>query len=215
MSKRGYTTTCRGNCFDFGFRNCCVARFGHALKALKPLKLKTLKTFKHVLLKTQRPTLPVPPSPCPFHGFHATNCYLYYLCVYTPLLTRLPNGVGTAVCWLWFRSTLPARPCKSLALQLATIGFTGRPCPHYLKPSKSPLLFPAFFYTALPSEPCQTSFRGGRRHQGVSPLILPVLTRHTSWNDAWSLKAPLKALSQSTAAPFQHHGCVGKRPIDA
>ena len=36
----------------------------------------------HVPFKTKRPTLPAPPSPCPLHGFHTTNCYP---CFYTTL----------------------------------------------------------------------------------------------------------------------------------
>ena len=89
--------------------------------------------------------------PCqgPFHGFHTTNCYL---CFYTAPLTRLPDSVETAVCYLWFRNTLPARPCKSLALRLATIGSTGHACPHYVKPPKSQLLFATL---VLQSPTCQ------------------------------------------------------------
>ena len=98
-------------------------------------------------------------------------------------------------------------PCKSLALQLATIAFTGRPCLHYPKPSKSPLLFPAFFYTALPAEPCQTSFRGvgGTRASAhlykliacAEPLIWSAFSRKR-WNSDWVGKCgPLQNLSLS------------------
>ena len=76
--------------------------------------------------------------------------------VWKLLLTPLPNGVGKAVCCLWFRSTPLARPCKSFAI----IGSTGRACPHYLKPSTSPLLFPTLVLHRPTSKPCQASFQG-------------------------------------------------------
>jgi hypothetical protein len=63
----------------------------------------------HVLFKTKRLTSAVsmPSSRVPHYQ-------LLPLLLHDP--TRLPNSVGTAVCYLWFRSTLPARPCKGLAL---------------------------------------------------------------------------------------------------
>ena len=87
--------------------------------------------------------------------------------VWKLLLTPLPNGVGKAVCCLWFRSTPLARPCKSLlpslVLQAALAHTTS-------SLRRAPCCFPLWFYTALPPSLVKHLFRGSAV-PGFSPLI--------------------------------------------
>ena len=94
---------------------------------------------------------------CPAVSIHTTNCYL---CFYTAPLTRLPKSVESAVCHLWFRNTLAARPCKSLALRLATIGSTGDTCQCYVMPSKSQLLFATLVLQSPTCQALSSIFKG-------------------------------------------------------
>ena len=82
--------------------------------------------------------------------------------------TRLPNSVGTAVCYLWFRSTLPARPCRVLRCNLP----------------------PWFYRPRLPTLPQAFEESPVVSHFGSTPPYLPSRVKHLFRGSAASGRQP-------------------------
>ena len=124
---------------------------------------RTCPAFYTGSLKTKLPTLHAPPCQSPFHGFHTTNCYLCFC------TAPLPNSVETAVCHLWFRNTLPARPCQNLALPpLVTQAIPAHTMSRLRRVNCCVQLW---FYKALPAKLCQ-AFLKGSAAPGRQPIYI-------------------------------------------